>query len=224
MSRLTIGIDVGGTFTDVVCYEHDSRRIHVAKVPTTPEDQSRGCIDALGSLPELSGPIQTVVHGTTVGTNAIIERKGARCGLITTRGFRDTLELGRRTRPNAWGLTGSFEPLIPRELRIEVNERVDARPQHALLPETNESLIIHFMHSYVNPAHEERCAEIAGSMWPNAYISLGSRILREIREFERASTTVVNAYVGPRVTSYLERLTQRLLRGRLYAQRNPPVA
>jgi N-methylhydantoinase A len=126
MSELTVGIDVGGTFTDVFCYEHGSRSFRVAKVPSTLEDQSRGCIEALRSLIDSGASIQTIVHGTTVGTNAVIERKGARCGLITTRGFRDTLELGRRTRPHAWGLTGSFEPLIPRDLRVEVHERLDA--------------------------------------------------------------------------------------------------
>ena len=126
MSGLTIGIDVGGTFTDVVCYDQEACSFRVAKVPTTSEDQSRGCVDALKSLDASSAVIQTIVHGTTIATNAIIERKGVRCGLITTRGFRDTLELGRRTRPHAWGLTGSFEPLISRDLRVEVSERVDA--------------------------------------------------------------------------------------------------
>ncbi len=220
MSKLTIGIDVGGTFTDVFCYEHASRSFRVAKVPTTPADQSLACIEALGSLVDSATSVQTIVHGTTIGTNAVIERKGARCGLITTRGFRDTLELGRRTRPHAWGLTGSFEPLIPRDLRLEVRERIDADGNvisaldesdvqdavRRLLENGAESLIIHFMHSYVNPVHEERCAEIARTMWPNPYISLGSRILREIREFERVSTTALNGYVQPLMARYLSRL------------------
>ena len=105
MPGLTLGIDVGGTFTDVICYDQESHSIRVAKVPTTSEDQSRGCVDGLNSLGVSSAAIQSIVHGTTVATNAIIERKGVRCGLITTRGFRDTLEVGRRTRPHAWGLT-----------------------------------------------------------------------------------------------------------------------
>lgn len=202
MSRLTIGIDVDGTFTDVICYDQESRRFHVAKVPSTSEDQSIGCVDALNSLDVSPATIQAIVHGTTVATNAIIERKGVRCGLITTRGFRDTLELGRRTRPQTWGLTGSFEPLIPRDLRVEVSERVGADGKvvtplvetevrealKELLENGAEALIIHFLHSYVNPEHEQRCAEIAHASWPNPYVTLGSRVLREIREFERVSS------------------------------------
>ena len=224
MPKLTVGIDVGGTFTDVLCYDDESRSFQVAKVPTTAGDQSRGCLNALNSLQASGAGIQTIVHGTTVGTNAIIERKGARCGLITTRGFRDTLELGRRTRPQAWGLTGSFEPLIPRDLRLEVSERIDARGKvltpldesavlealKRLLENRAESLIIHFLHSYVNPEHEERCAEIARSIWPNPYITLGSRVLREIREFERVSTATLNGYVQPIMARYLSQLGEDL--------------
>ncbi len=228
MSRLTMGIDVGGTFTDVICYDQESRRFHVAKVPSTPEDPSRGCVDALNSLDGSSATIQAtmqaIVHGTTVATNAIIERKGVRCGLITTRGFRDTLELGRRTRPQAWGLTGSFEPLISRDLRVEVSERmgadgkvltplVEAEVREALkklLENGAEALIIHFLHSYANPEHEQRCADIASALWPNPYITLGSRVLREIREFERISTATLNGYVQPIMTRYLSRLDEKL--------------
>jgi N-methylhydantoinase A/oxoprolinase/acetone carboxylase beta subunit/N-methylhydantoinase B/oxoprolinase/acetone carboxylase alpha subunit len=221
---LTIGIDVGGTFTDVICYDQESRRFHVAKVPSTVEDQSIGCMDALSSLDVPWPGIQAIVHGTTVATNAIIERKGVRCGLITTRGFRDTLELGRRTRPQAWGLTGSFEPLIPRDLRIEVGERMGAdgtvltplaeaevrEALKVLLENGAEALIIHFLHSYVNPKHEQRCAEIAQASWPNPYITVGSRVLREIREFERVSTAALNGYVQPIMTRYLSRLEEKL--------------
>jgi N-methylhydantoinase A len=153
-----MGLDVGGTFTDVICYDPESRRFHIAKVPSTSEDQSRGCMDALNSLDVSPATIQAIVHGTTVATNAIIERKGVRCGLITTRGFRDTLELGRRTRPHAWGLTGSFEPLISRDLRVEISERMgadgkvvtplaEAEVREALkklLENGAEALIVHF--------------------------------------------------------------------------------
>jgi N-methylhydantoinase A/oxoprolinase/acetone carboxylase beta subunit/N-methylhydantoinase B/oxoprolinase/acetone carboxylase alpha subunit len=221
---LTIGIDVGGTFTDVICYDQESHRFQVAKVPSTTEDQSIGCVNALNSLDVSSATIQAIVHGTTVATNTIIERKGARCGLITTRGFRDTLELGRRTRPQAWGLTGSFEPLIPRDLRVEVSERISADGKivtplveaevrealKALLENGAEALIIHFLHSYVNPEHEQRCAEIAHASWPNPYITMGSRVLREIREFERVSTAALNGYVQPIMTRYLSRFDEEL--------------
>ncbi|TFH46500.1 MAG: hydantoinase/oxoprolinase family protein [Lysobacterales bacterium] len=224
MSQLTVGIDVGGTFTDVVCYDQVSHSIRVAKIPTTSEDQSRGCVHALHSLGASSSAIKTIVHGTTVATNAIIERKGVVCGLITTRGFRDTLELGRRTRPHAWGLTGSFEPLISRNLRVEVSERMDADGNilialdesevleaiATLLENGAESLIIHFMHSYLNPEHEQRCARIARASWPNPYITLGSQVLREIREFERVSTATLNGYVQPIMARYLSRLNEEL--------------
>jgi N-methylhydantoinase A/oxoprolinase/acetone carboxylase beta subunit/N-methylhydantoinase B/oxoprolinase/acetone carboxylase alpha subunit len=224
LSKLIIGIDVGGTFTDVVCYDHQARRLRVAKVPTTAEDQSRGCVDALHTLEASSAGIQTIIHGTTVATNAVIERKGVRCGLITTRGFRDTLELGRRTRPSAWGLTGSFEPLISRDLRMEVSERIDAEGNvlisleesevrsaiEALLKNGAESLVIHFMHSYLNPEHEQRCARIARALWPNACITMGSEVLREIREFERVSTATLNGYVQPIMTRYLSHLNESL--------------
>jgi len=224
MPGLTLGIDVGGTFTDVVCYDHDAATIRIVKVPTTVDDQSEGCVSAANALDVASTGIDTIVHGTTVGTNAILERKGVRCGLITTRGFRDTLELGRRTRPHAWGLTGSFEPLIPRHLRIEVDERIDAAGNvvspldeaavrsavRTLLDADVEALVVHFLHSYLNPAHEERVAEIVHALWPNACVTLGSRVLREIREFERASTATLNAYVQPLMTRYLTRLGERL--------------
>ncbi|MDE2862174.1 MAG: hydantoinase/oxoprolinase family protein, partial [Chloroflexota bacterium] len=118
-----VGVDIGGTFTDVLTFDERQRRLRVAKVPTT-ADQSRGLIAALHSLAVPWAEIALVTHGTTVATNAILERKGSRCGLIATRGFRDILELRRRDRPHLYGLTGSFEPLIPRDLRLEVTERI----------------------------------------------------------------------------------------------------
>ncbi|MBV9585576.1 MAG: hydantoinase/oxoprolinase family protein, partial [Alphaproteobacteria bacterium] len=196
----------------------------VAKVPSTPEDQSVGFIAGLSALETDLEAVAALVHGTTVATNAVLERKGARCGLITTAGFRDVLELGRRTRPNPYGMTGSFEALIPRELRAEVPERVDAagrvltpldeaavrREAHRLRERGAEALVIHFIHSYANPAHERRCAEIAREIWPNPFVTLGSDILREVREFERGSTAALNGYVQPIVSRYLGRLSQNL--------------
>src|SRR5436190_12949829 len=123
-----VGVDVGGTFTDLVMLDDANGRLRVAKVPTTPENQAVGFVNGLAELglADGLGQVQTIVHGTTTGTNALLERKGCRAGLITTRGFRDVLELARRSRPRAYGLTGSFEALIPRELRLEVDERIDA--------------------------------------------------------------------------------------------------
>src|SRR5262245_47207181 len=121
-----VGVDVGGTFTDLVLMDEASGAVRIAKVPTTPANQAEGVLQALGQAGATGGELTAMVHGTTTATNALLERKGARTGLITTRGFRDVLGLGRRTRPQPYGLKGTFEPLISRELRLEVAERVDA--------------------------------------------------------------------------------------------------
>ena len=206
-----IGVDVGGTFTDFLALDPERRVFRVAKVPSTPEDQSVGFMAGLSVLETDLAAVAALVHGTTVATNAMLERKGARCGLITTGGFRDVLELGRRTRPNPYGMTGSFEALIPRDLRTEVSERIDAagrvltpldeaavrREVHRLRERGAEALVIHFIHSYANPSHEQRCAEIARELWTNRFVTLGSDILREVREFERGSTAALNGYVQP---------------------------
>src|ERR1051326_1381939 len=155
-----IGVDVGGTFTDLLALDPERGVFRVAKVPSTPEDQSVGFIAGLSVLETDLAAIAALVHGTTVATNAVLERKGARCGLITTAGFRDVLELGRRTRPNPYGMTGSFEALIPRDLGAEVPERIDAAGRvltpldeaavrqevHRLRECRAEALVIHFIH------------------------------------------------------------------------------
>ena len=164
-ARGRLGVDVGGTFTDLLLVDQASGGMRIAKVPSTPADQSDGFMAGLAALGEAAGGFETVVHGTTVGTNAVLERKGVRCALITTQGFRDTLELGRRTRPNPWGMFGSFEPIVPRERRFEVAERIDASgavvtPLHedevreaveAARATGAEALIVHFIHAYLNP-------------------------------------------------------------------------
>ena len=129
MGQWQAGVDVGGTFTDLLFVDEDERRFRVTKVPSTPDDQSRGMMTGIRQSGLAVETLGSLVHGTTVGTNAILERKGARCGLITTAGFRDVLELGRRTRPFGYGMIGSFEALIPRELRVEVPERHRCRRQ-----------------------------------------------------------------------------------------------
>src|SRR3954464_13497886 len=125
-TSLTVGIDVGGTFTDLLAFDPATNSVKLAKVPTTSDNQAIGFMAALAAAGVEPAALQAIVHGTTTTTNALLERKIARVGLITTQGFRDVLELGRRTRPKPYGLIGSFEPLIPRELRLEVAERVDA--------------------------------------------------------------------------------------------------
>jgi len=224
MSGWQAGVDVGGTNTDLLFLDPETGRYQVSKVATTTADQSLAVLEGLQIGGMSVAELEAVVHGTTIATNAVLERKGARCGLITTRGFRDVLELGRRTRPNNYGMTGSFEPLIDRELRLEVSERLDARGRVVLpLDETEvrtalerleslgaEAVVIHFLHAYANPIHEERAAEIAREIWKSGFISTSSEILREVREFERGSTAAVNAYVQPILAAYLERISQRL--------------
>ena len=224
MSQWQAGIDVGGTNTDLLLVEPESGAIRVVKVSSTPEDQSKGVIHGLRQAKVPLERLTAIIHGTTIATNAVLERKGARCGLITTRGFRDILELGRRTRPRNYGMIGSFESLIDRSFRLEVDERMDARGRvlvpldegqvrealHKLLELGAEAVVLQFLHSYVNPTHERRAAEIAREVWPNDYVTVSSEILREVREFERASTAAINAFVQPVLARYLGRLSDEL--------------
>lgn len=221
-----IGVDVGGTFTDLVLVDEASGQVRVAKVPSTPRNQAEGVLAALTSAAVGAAELKVLVHGTTTATNALVERKGARTGLITTRGFRDVLELGRRTRPTPYGLKGSFEPLIPRELRLEVDERVDAEGEvvvplaeeavrdaaRLLRSRGVEALVIHFIHSYLNDRHERRAREIAAAEWPNAYITVGSELLPEYREYERGTTAAINGFIQPIIDRYLRTLAEDLAR------------
>ena len=224
MSTWQIGVDVGGTFTDILAVDISNGNFKVAKVPSSAGDQSRGVIAGLQKLGIPLGEVAGFVHGTTVGTNAVLERKGARCGLITTVGFRDVLELGRRTRPNLYGMIGSFEAIIPRELRVEVSERTGAagqiiipldegavrRAAISLRESGAEAVVIHFLHSYANATHERRASEIVREIWPNRHVTVGHEILSEVREFERGSTAAVNAYIQPIMARYLSRLEDEL--------------
>lgn len=221
--RRVAGVDVGGTFTDLLLQDADGG-MRLAKVPTTSPNQADGVLAAIEAAGADPASLDLIIHGTTATTNAVLERKLARVGLITTLGFRDVLELGRRTRPNSYGMTGSFEPLVPRELRREVAERVDARGQVvtkldedavareviALRDAGCEALVIHFLHAYANPAHEKRAGEIARALWPNHYVTLGHELLSEFREYERGTTASVNAAVQPVLDRYLHRLQDQL--------------
>jgi N-methylhydantoinase A len=221
-----IGVDVGGTFTDLLLFDEEQRRVSIAKVPTTLDNQAFGVLAAVDAAGADLREVGAVVHGTTTTTNALLERKIARAGLVTTRGFRDVLELGRRTRPQPYGLIGSFEPLIPRELRLEVSERIDAegevvRPLDEaelrqvlarLMALGAEALVIHFLHSYINPVHERRAAAIARELWPNPYITVGGELVSEYREYERGVTASVNAVVQPVLQRYIARLESELRR------------
>lgn len=219
------GIDVGGTFTDLLLIDGKAGgKVHIAKTPTTVENQAFGVVSALGATGFPIDGIDLIVHGTTTTTNAVLERRLARTGMITTRGFRDVIELGRRTRPQPYGMTGTFVPVIPRDLRLEVSERVEASGAVRVSLDENEmrdavkkllaagceSLVIHFLHSYANPSHERRAAEIAAELWPNGHITTGHALLSEAREFERGVTAAVNASVQPILERYVERLRKEL--------------
>jgi len=223
-SSFTVGIDVGGTFTDLLAIDPGSGEVKLAKVPTTVDNQAIGFMAALAAAGLDPAVLQAVVHGTTTTTNALLERKIAKVGLITTKGFRDVLELGRRTRPQPYGLRGTFRPMIDRELRLEVPERMDADGKvltpldEAAVVEAAkklqaigcEAVVIHFLHSYINAAHERRAAEIVRALWPNKYVTAGHAILSEYREYERGVTAAVNASVQPVLDRYLSRLRKEL--------------
>jgi N-methylhydantoinase A len=219
-----IGVDVGGTFTDIFFLDEATGECDVAKVPSTRPDQSVGFIDGIRKGVDSFAEIATVVHGTTVGTNALLERKGARTGIITTKGFRDALEMRRRDRPETWGLWGQYDPVIPRDLRLEVAERtladgtirqdvdlagVKAAAQQ-LLDAGVEAVCVVFINAYANAANELAALEAVREIWPNDHVNASSQILPEIREFERTSTTVLNAYLQPPIGNYVHRLETAL--------------
>jgi hypothetical protein len=189
--NVVAGVDVGGTFTDLILIDgRGAGQVAVAKTPTTPDNQAGGVVDALEKSGFPVEDIDLIVHGTTTTTNAVLERRLARTGLITTRGFRDVIELGRRTRPQPYGMTGRFVPVIPRELRLEVAERMEASGRvrealdedglraavKALLAAGCESLVIHFLHAYANPDHERRAGALLAAAMPELAITLSSSI------------------------------------------------
>ncbi len=227
MSGQVVGVDVGGTFTDLILMDPTTGAVRLAKVPTTLDNQARGVIAAHDEAEADLSQVSLIVHGTTTTTNAVLERKLARTGMITTAGFRDILELGRRTRPQPYGMKGVFRPIIPRNLRLEVPERMDAQGRvvtpldetaliaaaRALLGMGCESVVIHFLHAYANPSHELRAADCLREFWPNAHITLGHALLSESREFERGVTAAVNASVQPLLERYVTRLGRDLAAG-----------
>ena len=222
-----IGVDVGGTNTDFVYVDTETGELRVAKVPSTPANQADGLMHGIDNLGVPLKDVDLLIHGTTVATNAVIERKGARCGLITTKGFRDVLEMGRRDRRQMYGLFGDFQPLIDRTDRREVDERVTAQGDiltsldpdevravaKALADDGCEALVISFMHAYANTANEEAAGKAAREVWPNDFVVTSSEVLPVVREFERTSTAAVSVYVQPLISRYLTRLGERLNAG-----------
>ncbi len=226
-NRTVVGVDVGGTFTDVFFVNEADGSCDVAKVPSTPADQSIGICNGITQERDDLGDVSLIIHGTTVGTNALLERKGAKTGIITTEGFRDVIEMRRRDRPETWGLWGIFEPVVSRDLRIEVGERVLAdgtlhtavdptdvkAAAKTLLARGAESVCVFFLNSYANDRNEKAAAAAVREVWPNDHVTTSSEILPEIREFERCSTSTLNAYLQPPLGDYLEKLDKGLRGG-----------
>lgn len=230
---MRIGIDVGGTFTDIVLIDDRRGKIHYTKVLTVPRNPAQGVLNGIDKMLRIANASMADLdymvhgHGTTIGTNALIERKGARTGLITTSGFRDVLEIARIERPDEglYDMTvDTPEPLVPRFMRVEVEERIGAHGEVILpLDEASvvravtylkeqqvETIAVCLLFSFLNPKHEQRVKQIAHDIYPEAFVSISSEICPEFREFERSSTTVINAYLQPIVERYIRNLVQML--------------
>ena len=219
MTRGRVGIDVGGTFTDLVALTDEG--IVTAKVPSTPEDQSQGVMSALAAAAVEA--VEVLAHGTTVATNALLERKGARTALVTTEGFRDIIEIGRQDRPSLYDLTASRPPpLVTRDLRFTVRERMGPEGEIEPLDEAAlddvggrlagsevEAVAVCFLFAFLHPAHERRAAELLRARLPGVPVLASHEVVAEFREFERFSTTVAAAYLTPRLSSYLDKLKAR---------------
>ena len=217
--KTIVGVDVGGTFTDLFLFDAAARTFKTAKVPSNRGNEAAGFMAGLEALGDV-GSFGSIVHGTTVGTNMLLERRGPRIGVITTRGFRDVLEMRRRDRRQTWGLWGEFVPIADRDLRVEVEERTLAdgsirtavdvaavrAAAEALRQKGAEALAIIFINAYANADNERKAIEAARQVWHNEHVSASHQVLPEIREFERASTTALNAYLQPGVAAYLARL------------------
>lgn len=233
---LKLGVDVGGTFTDVCLLDANTGQVWIDKLPSTPENQSVGFIDGiLRALMKANidpTQVEFLVHGTTVATNALLEHKGAKTALITTQGFRDVLEIGTQQRKELYSLVQTKPPaLVPRYLRRDVPERIaydgtvvtplDEVVARKILEELREqgveSVAICLLFSFINPAHERRLAELAAEIIPDVMISLSSNVNPEYREFWRMSTTAINAYVMPPVFKYIESLERQLAENRVEA-------
>ena len=230
---MRIGIDVGGMFTDIVLIDDKNKKIHYTKVLTVPRSPAQGVLNGIEKILRLANASMADLdymvhgHGTTIGTNALIERKGAKTGLITTAGFRDVLEIARIERPDEGlydFLVDTPEPLVPRYLRVEVDERVGAhgevvrpldeasvvRAAKYLKEQGAETITVCLLFSFLNSKHEQRVKEICREIYPEAFVSISSEICPEFREFERTSTTVINAYLQPIVERYIGNLVAML--------------
>ena len=223
-----LSVDVGGTFTDIVLFDDVANKIHTTKVSSTPQDQSIGLIEGIKKICTQAGidynEITYFIHGTTVATNALLERKGAKAALITTEGFRDVFEIGRQRRPDLYNFWASRpKPPIPRRMILEVSERMncegtvekplDEKQAYEVANKLKEmdveSVAVCFLNSYKNGAHELRMLEILSEVLPGVAISISYETLPEIREYERTCTTAVNAYLMPKVQKYINNLVEK---------------
>jgi N-methylhydantoinase A len=230
MARFRVGVDIGGTFTDIVLLGSDGR-VHTRKVSSSADDYARAIalalVDVFAELGIDGGAIDEVRHGTTVASNAILERKGARTGLITTKGFRDVLEIRNLRMPRLYDVAWTKPPpLVERHLRVVVDERMDhlgevvrpldpadaERAVHVLLDRDVQTIAVCLLHAYANPAHEQLIKSTIERLAPGLPVSISSEVLPEIKEYERTSSTVINAYIMPIVARYLERLERALER------------
>jgi N-methylhydantoinase A len=227
---MRVATDIGGTFTDLVCVDEHTGELRSTKTSTTPARFEAGVIDAIEKARVDPTAVSAFVHGTTIVINTLTERSGARVGLITTRGFRDALEIGRGNRPDMYNFYyRKPAPFVSRRLRHEVGERVsylgeeiepldedDVRRAVSALREAGvDAIAVCFLHAYADDAHERRCAAIIAEEWPAALVTISSQITREWREYERTSTVVLNAYVQPRAREYLAGLSGELERAGL---------
>src|SRR3954471_7260269 len=217
-----VGIDVGGTFTDLFRFDSAAHTFTTAKVPSRRGDEAQGFLNGLRAI---GGAARgSIVHGTTVGTNTLLERRGPKIGVITTRGFRDVLEMRRRDRRRTWGLWGDFVPIADRDMRLEVEERTLAdgairtavnieevrTAAKALLANGARAVAITFINAYANAENERHALEAVREVWANEFVTASHEVLSEIREFERSSTAALNCYLQPVVASYLGKLDAAL--------------
>ncbi|MSQ56055.1 MAG: hydantoinase/oxoprolinase family protein [Limnohabitans sp.] len=224
-AHLVVGVDVGGTFTDLFVLNTQDGSAQIVKVPSTRGEEANGFMNGIARVhANAAAAVRTIVHGTTVGTNALLEKKIAKTGIITTRGFKDVLEMRRRDRPQTWGLRGTYSPIVARNLRLEVDERVLAdgtvhtpvnlnqikQAATQLIDMGCDAVCLFFINTYANPSNEQAAAKVLRESWPNSFVTVASEVLPEIREFERCSTSVINASLQPVVGSYLERLDHDL--------------
>jgi len=226
---LRLGVDVGGTFTDLVLFDPATNRLRFTKTSSTPQNQAVGVEEGILKVARLAGAtpsdVEFLVHGTTVATNALLERRGVRCALLVTEGFRDVLQIARQDRPRLYDWFAQRPPaLVPRELSFEIRERVlhtgeilapldEAQAIGAIRAAREAGVVaiaVCLLHSYANPVHERRLGALIAEHFPEAEVSLSFDVIPEFREYERASTTAVNAYVMPIVRRYVGRLAERV--------------